>query len=81
MQTRSGRRSATQATARSVAARPRDGMPRWKSERCAMRRPSSALGEARDPDLEHAHAEPAGLEQAVREQREREERESREARS
>ena len=43
-QTRSGCRSATQSTARSTARTPRDGTPRWKSERCAMRRPSSSGG-------------------------------------
>ena len=43
-QTRSGRRSATHATASSAARRPRDGTPRWRSERCAMRSPSSAAG-------------------------------------
>ena len=43
-QTRSGCRSATQSTARSTARAPRDGTPRWKSERCAIRRPSSSGG-------------------------------------
>ena len=32
------------STARSTARAPRDGTPRWKSERCAMRRPSSSGG-------------------------------------
>ena len=44
MQIRSGRRSATQSTARSTARTPRDGTPRWKSERCAIRSPSSSRG-------------------------------------
>src|SRR6185437_13637370 len=43
-QTRSGSREATHSTARRVAVRPRDGTPRWKSDRCAMRTPSSAAG-------------------------------------
>ena len=43
-QTRSGSRSATQATARSVASRPRDRAPRWKSERWAIRNPTRSGG-------------------------------------
>src|SRR5436309_4420602 len=46
MQTRSGRRSSTHATARSTARAPREGIPRWKSERCAIRTPSSSAGSA-----------------------------------
>ena len=41
---RSGCRSSTQSTARATATRPRDGKPRWKSDRCAIRRPSSSGG-------------------------------------
>ena len=44
MHTRSGRRDSTQSTARSTARVPRDGMPRWKSERCAILRPASPGG-------------------------------------
>ena len=43
-QTRSGRRLAVHSTARSTATPPREGSPRWKSERCATRRPSSLAG-------------------------------------
>ena len=44
-QTRSGRRSATQSTARALAPLPREsGAPRWKSDRCPIRSPSSAAG-------------------------------------
>src|SRR2546423_8739064 len=46
-QTRSGSREATHSTARSTARAPREGTPRWKSERCAMRRPSSSGGSPR----------------------------------
>ncbi len=65
MQTRSGCRPATHATARSVATRP------------ARRHAEVEVGEVRDPEaveggrqpvdlhLEHARAQPAGLEQAV----------------
>ena len=41
MHTRSGLRSITHSTASRTARRPRDGTPRWRSERCAMRSPSS----------------------------------------
>ena len=47
MQTRSGSRETTQSTARSAATAPRDGKPRWKSERWATRRPSSSAGRPR----------------------------------
>src|SRR4051794_22553059 len=43
-QTRSGRRDAVHSTARRVARSPPDSTPRWKSERCAIRSPSSAGG-------------------------------------
>ena len=44
MQTSSGFRDATHATASALARSPRDGTPRWKSARCAMRSPSSSGG-------------------------------------
>ncbi len=44
MTTRSGARCATHPTALFTARSPREGSPRWKSERCAMRRPASSAG-------------------------------------
>src|SRR5579884_616611 len=44
MQTRSGPRAAAQSTPRSTERPPGEGTPRWKSERCATRRPSSSTG-------------------------------------
>ena len=67
--TRSGFRSAVQSTARSTACAPRDGTPRWKSERCAMRRPSSSGGSPAQLELELAQPHPAGLEPAPAEAR------------
>ena len=46
MHTRSGSRSRVHATARSTALAPRDGSPRWKSERWTIRMPSSSAGSA-----------------------------------
>src|SRR5436190_748179 len=43
-QTSSGRRSRTHSTARSTAREPREGSPRWKSDRWATRTPSSSGG-------------------------------------
>ena len=42
--TRSGRRSRTHSAARSTECAPREGTPRWKSDRCASRSPSSSGG-------------------------------------
>src|SRR5947208_8225290 len=42
--TSSGLRDVTHSTARSTACVPRDGSPRWKSDRCAMRNPASSEG-------------------------------------
>ena len=42
--TRSGRRSRTHTAACHVAPTPGDGTPKWKSERCAIRSPSSSAG-------------------------------------
>ena len=41
---------------------PRDGTPRWKSERCAIRSPSSSAGTPSSCDLEDALPQPARLE-------------------
>src|SRR5579864_3964650 len=60
MQTRSGRRSATQSTPRSTACPPRDGTPRWKSERWAIRSPSSSAGRPGTPSSStRSRAQPA----------------------
>ena len=74
MQTRSGRRSATQATARSVATRPRDGSAEVEVGEVRDPQAVEALRQPVDLDLEHPRPEPAGLEEAVGEQRERDER-------
>ncbi len=62
MQTRSGFRSSTQSTASRTARRPREGTPRWRSERCAIRSPSSSAGTPKNRDVDHPTAQPACLE-------------------
>ena len=42
--TKSASRDAAQSTPSFTARLPRDGTPRWKSERCAIRIPSSSAG-------------------------------------
>ena len=63
--TRSGFRSRTQSAARRTATAPREGGPRWKSERCAIAQPVELLGQPCDRHLEHARPQPARLEPAV----------------
>ncbi len=61
-QTRSGFRSTTHSTASRTARRPREGTPRWRSERCAIRSPSSSAGNPVDAHLDDPPSQPAGLE-------------------
>ena len=62
MQTRSGFRSTTHSTASRTARRPRDGTPRWRSERCAIRSPSSSAGRPSTRTPTTRLSQPAGLE-------------------
>src|SRR5437868_1640566 len=71
MQTRSGCRSSTQATALSAACAPREGTPRWKSERWAIRRPSSSDGNHVPLELELVLLEPRGDADELREMQDR----------
>ncbi len=71
MQTRSGCRSAAQSTPRSTARAPRDGTPRWKSERCDDPQPVELRRQPRHLELELAQSHPPGLEPAPAETRRR----------
>src|SRR5207249_9613663 len=58
--TRSGLRATVQRTARCTARSPRDGKPRWKSERWAIRNPASSAGRpGRETSRERSRTHPA----------------------
>ena len=61
MHTRSGSRSRVHSTALRAAVPPRPGTPRWKSDRWAIRSPSSSGGQPRQLDVEDAETHPTRL--------------------